>query len=103
MKFLVLFFVFLNNHNLFQNTVKPVLSDHSKIDKTKILMTNPKLMNVESIAEFCNTLTCIKPYLVLKTNFCSFLRVIVLDRFYCNHIFIDQSCKMVHLRFLGLF
>ena len=43
-----------------QNTVKPVLSGHSKIDKTKILMTNGSLMKVESIAEcfplgaFCN-------------------------------------------------
>ena len=32
-------------------TVKPVLSDHSKIEKTKILMTNGSLMKVESIAE----------------------------------------------------
>ena len=41
-------------------TVKPVLSGHSKIDKTKVLMTNGSLMKVESIAEsskraFCNT------------------------------------------------
>ena len=38
-------------------TVKPVLSDHSKIDKTKILKTYGSLMKVESIAEcsFCNT------------------------------------------------
>ena len=34
-----------------QNTVKPVLSGHSKIDKTKILMTDVSLMMVESIAE----------------------------------------------------
>ena len=33
------------------NTVKPVLSGHSKIDKTKILMTNGGIMKVESIAE----------------------------------------------------
>ena len=33
------------------NTVKPVLSGHSKIDKTKILMTNGSLMKIESIAE----------------------------------------------------
>ena len=33
------------------NTVKPVLSSHSKIDKTKVLMTNGSLMKVESIAE----------------------------------------------------
>ena len=33
------------------NTVKPVLSGHSKTDKTKILLTNSSLMKVESIAE----------------------------------------------------
>ena len=32
-------------------TVKPVLSSHSKIDKTKVLKTNGSLMKVESIAE----------------------------------------------------
>ena len=32
-------------------TVKPVLCGHSKIDKTKTLMTNSSLMKVESIAE----------------------------------------------------
>ena len=42
------------------NTVKPVLSGHSKIDKTKVFKTNGSLMKVESIAEcsqgaFCNT------------------------------------------------
>ena len=41
------------------DTVKLVLSDHSKIDKTKILITNGSLMKVESNAEcsigaFCN-------------------------------------------------
>ena len=43
-----------------QCTVKPVLSGHSRIDKTKVLKTNGSLMKVESIAEcslgaFCNT------------------------------------------------
>ena len=33
------------------STVKPVLSGHSKIDKTKIIMTKGNLMKVESIAE----------------------------------------------------
>ena len=33
-------------------TVKPVLSGHSKIDKTKMIMTNGGLMKVQSI---CNT------------------------------------------------
>ena len=32
------------------NTVKPVLSGHQKIDKTKILMTNGSLKKVERIA-----------------------------------------------------
>ena len=45
--------------SLFKNTVKPVLSGHSKKDKTKVLKTNGSLMKVESIAEcslgaFCN-------------------------------------------------
>ena len=35
----------------FLNTVKPVLSDHSKIDRTKILMTSGSLMKVETFAE----------------------------------------------------
>ena len=34
-----------------KGTVKPVLSRHSKIDKTKISMTNGTLMKVKSIAE----------------------------------------------------
>ena len=42
------------------NTVKPVLSGHSKINKRKVLKTNGSLMKVKSIAEyslgaFCNT------------------------------------------------
>ena len=32
------------------SSVKPVLSGHSKIDKTKILMTHGGIMKVESIA-----------------------------------------------------
>ena len=43
-------------------TVKPVLSGHSKIDKTKNLMTNGSLMEVEGIAECSPYIlwTCIK-------------------------------------------
>ena len=50
---------------LLENTVKPVLRGHSKLDKTKILMTNSVLMNVKIFAE-CSLehsailLTCIK-------------------------------------------
>ena len=45
---------------LIVHTVKTALSDHSKIDKTKVLMENSSLMEVKSIAEcslgaFCNT------------------------------------------------
>ena len=50
-----LIFTFIESY-----TIKPVLSGHSKIDKTKVLKTNGSLMKVESIAEcsesaFCNT------------------------------------------------
>ena len=33
------------------DTVKPVLSSHSKIDKNAILITSDSLMKVENIAE----------------------------------------------------
>ena len=36
---------------IIRNTVKPVLSGHSSIDKTKVLKTNGSLMKVDSIAE----------------------------------------------------
>ena len=50
-----------SGNNVILDTVKPVLSGHSNIDKTKILMTNGSLMKVESICRmlplgaFCNT------------------------------------------------
>ena len=47
--------------NLIQSyvhTVKPVLSSHSKNDKTKVFKTNVRLMKFKSIA--ANFLTCIK-------------------------------------------
>ena len=47
---------FYQQMTLEDNTVKPIFSGHSKIHKTKILMTNGSLMKVKSIAEaFCNT------------------------------------------------
>ena len=55
-------------------TIKPVLSSHSKIDKTKVLKTNGSLMG----RKYCRMLpfehsaillTCIKQYSVLKTHF----------------------------------
>ena len=42
------------------HTVKPVLSGHSKIDKTKILMTNGSLMKVKILEHSAIFLTCIK-------------------------------------------
>ena len=39
------------SEKLLEATVKPVLSGHSKIDKTKVLKTKGSLMKVESIAE----------------------------------------------------
>ena len=36
---------------ILDTTVKPALSGHSKIDKTKMFMTNVSLMKVERIAE----------------------------------------------------
>ena len=41
----------LEMHSYFRTTVKPVLSGHSKIEKTKFLMTNGSTMQLESIAE----------------------------------------------------
>ena len=66
---IVLFVKFLrdvHNHCIMNScihlvhTVKLVLSNHSKKDKTKILKTNGSLIKVKSIAEcslgaFCNT------------------------------------------------
>ena len=50
----------LSDLGQFRIHVKPVLSGHSKIAKTKVLKTNGCLMKVKSIAEcslgaFCNT------------------------------------------------
>ena len=56
-----------------QATVKPVLSGHSKKDKTKVLKTNGSLMKVERIAEcslgaFCNTFDLHEDIIGLETN-----------------------------------
>ena len=47
-KFTHKFFVYLH---LWKYYSKPVLSGHSKIDKTKILITNGSLMKVKSIVK----------------------------------------------------
>ena len=69
-------------------TVKPVLSGYSKIDKTKILMTNGGLMKVESIAE-CSPWSILQYFWSASSDnwswkpFLVFSRVTVLHRFYC--------------------
>ena len=64
-------FCFYPNPLINNNTVKPVLSGHSKIDKTKVLKTNGSFMKVERIAEcslgaFCNTFALHKAIICLK-------------------------------------
>ena len=58
-------------------TVKPILSCHSKNDKTNALKTNDSLMKVKSIAEhffgaFCNTFECHQAIIGLKNKFLVF-------------------------------
>ena len=58
-------------------TVKPVLSGHSKIDKTKVLKTKSSLMEVKSIAEcskraFCNTFDLHEAIIGLENQFLVF-------------------------------
>ena len=48
-------------------TVKPVLSSHLKIDKTKVIMENGSLMKVESIAE-CSPWSILQYFLPALSN-----------------------------------
>ena len=54
-------------------------------------MTNGSLMKVESIAEFCNTFDLNYAIIGLEKQFLVFLRVAVLDRFYCI-VVIQKIC-----------
>ena len=47
----MLIFAYKNERGSLKTSVKPVLSGHTKIDKTKVLKTNGNLMKVESIAD----------------------------------------------------
>ena len=65
----------LLNHN--DNSVKPVLSGYSIIEKTKVLKTNSSLMKVQSIAEcslgaFCNTFHLHEAIIGLENQFMVF-------------------------------
>ena len=60
-----------NNLFIIYSNIKPVLSSHSKLDKTKVLMTNGSLMKVKSIPECSPSailLTCIEQ-IVLEYHF----------------------------------
>ena len=80
---------FQKSTDLAMYTVKPVLSGHSKIDKTKILMTNGSLMKVEVLQNaplggaFCSIFDLHLAIIGLENQFFDFLRVAVLDSFYC--------------------
>ena len=52
------------------NTVKPVLSGHSKMVKTKVLMANGSLMKVKSIVECCNTFDLYLAMIGHENHFC---------------------------------
>ena len=64
--------------------MKPVLSDLSKIDKRKVLKPCGCLMQIESIAAFCNTFDLHKAIAGLENPFLIFLRVAASGRFYCS-------------------
>ena len=75
-------------------TVKPVLSCHLKIDKTKVLMKNGSLMNVESIAEHSAILlTCMKRWRVLKNIFSVRFEWLLKTGFTVNVIFHSKTLK----------
>ena len=76
---------------IWNNTVKPVYNGPSKIDKTKILMTNGSLIKVKSIAE-CSPWSILQYFWPALSDTRSwkpilvFLRVVVLHRFYCKSL-----------------
>ena len=61
-------------------------------------MTNGSLMKVESIAKFCDTFDLHEAIIGLGNQFFVFLRVVVLDRFYCNSVSICNA-KNKHVFF----
>ena len=89
----------------FDYTIKPVLSCHSKIDKTKVLKTNGSLMKVESIAEcslgaFCDTFDLHKARINLENQFLVFflsgcLRQVLLFLFFFYRHLLQRSCSII--------
>ena len=81
-------------------------NSHSKLDKTKILMTNGNLMKVKSNAECSpwSILQCFWPELSdnwSRKPICVF-RVAVLHRFYCTSIAVGFVCKQQKLNHIVL-
>ena len=80
------------------NTVNPVLSGHSKIDTTKILMINGSLKKVESIAEcssngaFCNNFDLHKAIIGIEIHFLVFFLSGRLTGFTVFTIYAQKSC-----------
>ena len=87
-------------------TVKPVLRDHLKIDKTKVSTTDGSLMQVKSIAEcskraFCNTFDLHLAIIGLENQFLVFfligrLRQVLL---YINYVFYTHWSVMTVLKY----
>ena len=67
---------------------KTGLKGNSKIDKIKILMTNGSLIKIKILQNapleaFCNTFDLHWGIISLEKQFLVFLRLAVLERFYC--------------------
>ena len=71
------------------NTMIPILSGHSKIDKTKGLRPCGSLMHIKNTAEFCNTFDMHYAIIGLENLFLSSFRVVAYDGFYC----INKRCN----------
>ena len=69
----------------FTQTVKPVLSGHSNIDKTKILMTNCSLMKVKSIAECSPSVVFLS---ALRDNWSKNHSLVILRRGHFGQVFL---------------
>ena len=72
-------------------TFEPVLSGHSKMEKTKVLKTDGCLMQVKSIAE-CSPWSILQYFSPALSYNWSFLGMAVLDGFYC----IDDGGHISH-------
>ena len=89
-------------------TVKPVLSGHLKIDKTKVLIGNGSLMKVKCIAEcflgaFCNTFDLHQAIIGIKNQFLVFLLSGRLRQVLLNISEIDDNRNFCMIVYYGVF